>query len=158
MKPKAKKILNNVLTTVLGLGTLFGTYLFSAAATIGLIFVVFPDSIGRLTYKASAIITFVLLIAISLIILIPLIRVIWQSPGKRWPTTRSASLLLWPYLVFSYLVFYFSILLTTQFNWFAVMGPMQQPHLLISGLVVSIGLAAAYYWYVKRIKKTLLLK
>lgn len=158
MRPEAKKILNNLLTAMLALGTLFGTYLFSVAATVGLILTVFPDSIGTLNFKTSAIVTLTFLISISLIVLIPLARIIWQSPGKRWATTRSVSLLLWPYLVFSLLVFYFSILITTGLNWFAVVGPNLQPHLLLSGITVSAGLAGSYYWYVKRIKKTLLLK
>ena len=158
MKPKAKKILNNVLTTVLGLGTLFGVYLFSLTARLGLFVTVFPDFTNTLGLNALDIISAALLIVLSVIVALPLVLTIYQLPGKRWSMTRSVALLLWPYLVFSFLVFYASILIVTQFNWLAVVGPNKQPHLLISGLAVSIMLSGSYYWYAKRIKKTLLLK
>lgn len=159
MQPQTKKILNNILTTALVLGTLFGIYLFSLAARLGLVVAeVWPDLSNRFSLEASEIILSALLIILSLIVSVPLVHIIWKSPGKRWSVTRSAVLLLWPYLVFSFLVFYISIFIVTELNWLAVMDPNKQPHLLISGLVVSIGLAGSYYWYVKRIKKTLLLK
>lgn len=159
MQSQTKKILNNVLTTILVLGTLFGIYLFSLAARLGLVVTeVWPDLSSRLSLETAEANLSVLLIILCLIITIPLALIIWKSPGKRWSVTRSAALLLWPYLVFSFLLFYISIFVVTGFNWLAVMGPNKQPHLLISGLVVSIGLAGTYYWYVKRIKKTLLLK
>lgn len=156
MQPKVRKILNNSLTAVLVLGTLFGTYLFSVAATFGLYLAVFPG-IGSLSYLASTIITFGFLVTISLIILIPLARFVWLSPGKRWATTRSVALLLWPYLVFSLLFFCLAAIITARLNWLPILGPTNVP-LQLSGAIFSIGLAKSYHWYIKRIKKTLLLK
>lgn len=156
MQNRAKKIISNTLTVLLALITAWGIYLFSMAAYLGLVSAIFPNAFNRVNL-VSEFLSKSILITISAIVVIPLVLIIVKSKNKRWETTRSISLLLWPYLVFSFITFYLSLFLVTQLNWFAVVGPNKEPHLFISGLFVLIVLASAYCWYVKKIK-TLLLK
>lgn len=158
MQNKIKKIFNNSLTVFLVLGTLFGLYLLSVFAIFGIMLTLMPEPFSsRQILPTASPISKVIMISIVTIILLPLLRIIRQSAGKRWEITKSVTLLFWPYLVFSFILYYLSVFLVTQWSWFAVVGPNKEPHLFISGLFVSIVLASTYFWYVKKIN-TLLLK
>lgn len=155
MSLQATDILKRILIILLVTFTLYVVYVLGTIGALAVSTALQPVGFGQ-SLPASL----VVLVAIALIIIIPLVAIVVRSSGKKWNTTLNVSLALWPYLVVSFLVLYISILIASKLQWLdfsAIPLPTEkQPQLGIYSGVMTALLAAAYYSYVKKIKKLLL--
>ena len=155
MSLQTTDILKRILTTLMVIFTLYVVYVLSAVGSLAISATLQPAG-----FEQSWAALLMILVAIALIIIIPLVKIVVKSSSKKWDKTLHTCLALWPYLIISFLVLYVSILISSKLQWLDLSPPLlpteKQPQFGIYSGSMTLLLATAYYFYVKKIKKLLL--